>query len=210
MSEAIWGIIGVVIGGIIGLIGNFINSRSVRQTTEYQLNFQADQARVNRILERRATYLNPLKECLVDGLEKLLRLRDQIGRLKAEIDYVPRITRLPVRDESKLKRVDLSESIEELDKATENIDTFKNDIETFESQVNDEKLGSLLMGISWDCLNVSLSIHRLRIACVTWQQKDKHEVPTRPSFDEIDADLMQFIGRIRETNIRIEELLIRE
>ena len=84
--------------------------------------------------------------------------------------------------------------------------SFKEDIEPFESQVNDEKLSSLLMNLSWDCLDVVMCVDGIILACKSWQQN----VSERPNFDKINASVMQIIDRIREANMRIEELLIIE
>jgi hypothetical protein len=197
MSEII---LGTIIGGSIGVIGPLlgfiIQGHFTKNTTKMQINAQTEAARLNRLVEVRAQYLNPLREQVAKIYEQLININDQMINIEVGYGNPPEPTKKQPSEYDK-ETAKLSEALDKLEKA-------QNEADIIRSKTSDHRLRQLFLDFTHNRITLKRDVLLLEGIPLKWTPKSGKKIY---DFNEATDNLIICQVNLESINGRIEQLL---
>ncbi len=191
MSQGIWVVIGTAIDGLISLIATMIQTRVHRAETEKQLQYQKRQTEVAKLIEIRASYIDPIRKHLQKVSEYSTVAGESLHIIAQPEGHYP-----PLGSFFK-KHLTNEEAMISLQESAKGIQNASLEIQHLMPRVTDEKLADLLAAAQISILGVLSNAEWILIS----ETDKKHDISAVAEF------MSELKSSVREANKRMEELL---
>jgi len=195
VSEGVWVVIGTAVGALVGsiatLCGIMIQTRARRAETERQLEYQKRQAEVARLIEVRASYIDPIRKHLQRLSEYSMVAGESLHIIaQPEGDYPPLGSLFK-------KRLTHEEAMNSLQESAKGIQTASSEIQQLMPRVSDKRLADLLAAVQISILGVLSNAEWIFLS----------EIDKKDDINAVAEFMNELRDNVTEANRRTEELL---
>jgi len=194
-------LLGAIVGGgfslLVSVVTLLIQGHFSKTTIKTQIDAQAKEARLNRLVEVRAQYLNPLRDQVAKIYEQLIKIIDQMIAINVRYGNPPDPTRQPLGDYDK-EIAKLPEALDKLKKALAKAKIMR-------SQTSDHRLTKLFLDFAIDSIKLERNVLLLEGIPLKWIPKSGEE--KNYDFEKATDKVILLQVILEDINGRIEHLL---